>query len=438
MHSIWLYLICVVFSIGESQPQYSYSQKYERKLQNYHQCTNKYKELTKVYEARNLEFGFPSEFERQTALLSGRYQPDIPLPIDVDVYYLPNRYRPEIFLTIPRFGRGVPYSLATLTDVVRPNGPELQPFPSYDWHSTHGGDCNGLTSVYRIQVDSCGNMWILDSGEIEFVQYCAPQILVLDIARSTVLHRYRLPLGIYKPKISRFVTPYVDIADPAPWGSCQKAFVYMADPTGNGFVVYDVSNRRSWRIENKYTYPDPDFGTHTIAGESFELMDGTFSFAATPHSLGIRRMLYFHSLSNDAQIAIPLHIVNNQSYWSLNDPSSGLEHFILLGKRGVQCGIEAMTAQGVLLCGHLAPIGIFGWNISTPYTFHNRALLAENPETLQFVSGLKVRRNLWGQDEVWIVSNRLQRSFGGNLNFNETNYRILKCGVVDLLIGRPC
>lgn len=57
-----------------------------------------------------------------------------------------------MFVTVPRFGSGVPYSLATLTNVKRPNGTEIQAYPDYSWHSSHGRDCDGLTSVYRIQV----------------------------------------------------------------------------------------------------------------------------------------------------------------------------------------------------------------------------------------------------------------------------------------------
>ena len=134
-------------------------------------------------------------------------------------------------------------------------------------------------------------MWVLDSGEIEFVQYCAPQLVVFDLANNNaVLHRYTLPANMFKTNISRFVTPFVDISDPM----CRSAFVYMADPTGAGIVVYDVSNAKSWRIENKYTYPDPDFGTHTIAGESFQLLDGAFSISATPRGYTIKpNITYF-------------------------------------------------------------------------------------------------------------------------------------------------
>ena len=280
-------------------------------------------------------------------------------------------------------------------------------------------------------------MWILDSGEIEFEQFCPPQIVVIDLATKTLVHRYRLPKKVYRSGVSRFVTPLVDIEDPPPFGTCSKAFVYMADATGTSLIVYDVVNNDSWRIENKYTFPDPDFSTHTIDGESFELLDGVFGLTATPRGLGLRRHLYFHALSNEVQVAVPLDVANNSTNWGFGLGSS-LHEFTLLGKRGVQCAASAMTSEGCLLCGHLNPIALVGWNIRTPYTQRNRQVLAENPDTLQFISGLKVIRNPYGKEEVWMLSNRLQKAFTGTTNYQEINYRIQKCGVDELMAGRPC
>lgn len=52
-----------------------------------------YKNLVRVYEACNLEFAFPSDEERLSALATGKYNPDVPVPIDVDVYFPSNHLR---------------------------------------------------------------------------------------------------------------------------------------------------------------------------------------------------------------------------------------------------------------------------------------------------------------------------------------------------------
>ncbi|XP_022225079.2 protein yellow [Drosophila obscura] len=390
--------------------------------------------LDNVFQAYNLELAFPSQLERERVLREGLYDPANVIPIDVDVYYKHGDPTPSIFVTIPRFGKGVPYSLAYVTNELTPNGTLLQPYPSYEWHKTHGADCNGLTSVYRTQIDDCGRLWILDSGEIDFVQLCAPQLYAIDLESGKVVHQYRMPKRLYKEGVSRFVTPTIELDS----HNCDVGFVYMADSIGDGIVVYDVAAQQSWRIENKYTYPHPDFGTFTIAKESFQLWDGTVSTTLTPHALGVKRMLYFHSLSSDWQMAIPLDVVNNGSNWKLNDVSAALDQFVVLGKRGSQCVAAAMSETGMLLCGLVKPASILAWNTQTPYTHQNLVMLIEDEERLQFTSGLKIVRNHEGKEELWALSNRLQKAFGAGLNFKEINFRIQKCGVQELLSGGPC
>ncbi|SPP74757.1 protein yellow [Drosophila guanche] len=390
--------------------------------------------LDSVFQAYNLELAFPSQQERERVLREGLYDPANVIPIDVDVYYKHGDPTPSIFVTIPRFAKGVPYSLAYVTNEMKPNGTLLHPYPSYEWHKTHGADCNGLTSVYRTQIDDCGRLWILDSGEIDFVQLCAPQLYAIDLESGQVVHQYRMPKRLYKEGVSRFVAPTIELDS----HNCDVGFVYMADSIGDGIVVYDVAAQQSWRIENKYTYPHPDFGTFTIAGESFQLWDGTVSTALTPHALGVKRMLYFHSLSSDWQMAIPLDVVNNGSNWKLNDVSAALDQFVVLGKRGSQCVASAMSETGMLLCGLVKPASILAWNTQTAYTHQNLVMLIEDEERLQFTSGLKIVRNHEGKEELWALSNRLQKAFGAGLNFKEINFRIQKCGVQELLNGGPC
>lgn len=35
------------------------------------------------------------------------------------------------------------------------NGPYIQAYPDYNWHSSHGRNCDGLTSVFRVSVSVC-------------------------------------------------------------------------------------------------------------------------------------------------------------------------------------------------------------------------------------------------------------------------------------------
>lgn len=96
------------------------------------------------------------------------------------------------------------------------------------------------------------------------------------------MHRYRFPQGQFRPGTSLFITPVLDVRDPPPTGTCMNTVAYIADVTGYGILVYDARQNRSWRVQNKLIYPHPHEGTFTIAGESFDLMDGVMGLALSP------------------------------------------------------------------------------------------------------------------------------------------------------------
>lgn len=82
---------------------------------------------------------------------------------------------------------------------------------------------------------------------------------------------------------------------------------------GFGLLVYDSQANRSWRVQNKLFYPNPDYGTHTVAGESFDLMDGVFGLALTPRNqIGGKTLNGFYPYP--AFYPIPPNYLNNQNH----------------------------------------------------------------------------------------------------------------------------
>jgi hypothetical protein len=55
----------------------------------------------------------------------------------------------RVFLTFLGMN-GVPATLATVTDRNGPSGPLVKPYPDWSWFKK--GDCDSLTSIYRIAV----------------------------------------------------------------------------------------------------------------------------------------------------------------------------------------------------------------------------------------------------------------------------------------------
>lgn len=246
-------------------------------------------------------------------------------------------------------------------------------------------------------------MWVIDSGVIGAVQHCPPQLLLFDLNTDKLIHRYRFNNDTFVPVASLLITPIVDVLDPPPTGNCQRSMVYVADVTHHGIVVYDYQQNSAWRAENRFMYPNPEYGTHTIAGESFTLMDGIFGMSID------RENLYFHPLASASEYVVPLNVLNTQSNFA-NGADAMNSEFRMLGNRGSECAAEAMDSRGNLFCVTLNPIRLFSWNVNTPYTQRNFREISTNPQKLQFVSGMKVVKNLAGKEELWMLSNRFQVS----------------------------
>jgi len=103
---------------------------------------------------------------------------------------------------MPRFMTGVPASLG----YSKSSSSLIEPYPSYDWHSSNGRDCDGITSVYRVAFDDCNQMWVLDSGKIGNTQYCQPQLLIFNLISDKLVKRFRFDKSLYVDN-SLFITP---------------------------------------------------------------------------------------------------------------------------------------------------------------------------------------------------------------------------------------
>lgn len=58
-----------------------------------------------------------------------------------------------VFVSIPRFQDGVPATLGYISDKFSSEGnPLIAPYPSWEWNTLGPEKCDGITSVYRVQV----------------------------------------------------------------------------------------------------------------------------------------------------------------------------------------------------------------------------------------------------------------------------------------------
>lgn len=145
--------------------------------------------------------------------------------------------------------------------------------------------------------------------------------------------------------------------------------------------------------------------------------DGIFGMSVSPRRVTFNnfdslfngpneRVLYFHAFASDQEAAVPLKILNDPSLFV--DPNSQANAFKAIGSRGNQTAAEAMDSNGNLFFVLFNPIALACWDSSTPYSVENIKIVQQNDTTLQFASGLKVVKNLFGVEEIWIMTIRYQ------------------------------
>lgn len=421
------------------------------------------KQLKPVTQWNSLDFVFNSPQERQEALTSGRFIPENCIPLDMDVDYNSNPIRSRVFVTVPRFIEGIPATLGTISNQQGATGPLVEPYPNAAIQANpEDPRCEGIVSVFRTMIDECNRLWIVDTGKIGDRRICLPKIVAFDLRTDQIIHQYQIPASQLVCDVSLIVSILVDVRDPPPLGTCSNTMAYMADVTGAGLIVYDMSRGKSWRVTNKLMNPNPDYGTFTIANESFDLMDGMISMALSPKSPSdIRssdftfnsaygtskpnknpvlndRLLFFHALASTSENAVRTSVLHNDTTWE-EDVGANPRAFRTIGRRTSQSAPEAMDSNGNLYFGLLNQMAIGCWDSTTNYNPNNIRIVSQNLETLQFPSGVKVVRNRKGIEELWVMTCRFQKIMTGTLNMNETNFRIQAIQVPELLGGsRSC
>lgn len=109
---------------------------------------------------------------------------------------------------------------------------------------------------------------------------CPTKILIFDLATDRLIHKYVVPDDQVLYGKAALVTPIVDVGK-----TCLDTYLYVADVDQNGLVIYDLYRDYSWRVNNTHGNafgPDEDAMNITIAGEWFDLTDGTLGMSLSP------------------------------------------------------------------------------------------------------------------------------------------------------------
>lgn len=83
-----------------------------------------------VYSWKQLDYAFPSEYDRRRAIESKEFIQENNLPLGLEIY------KNKLFITMPKWKEGIPVTLAVLPKVPKEKSPKLVPYPNWEYHTT--------------------------------------------------------------------------------------------------------------------------------------------------------------------------------------------------------------------------------------------------------------------------------------------------------------
>lgn len=381
--------------------------------------------LEEIFAWGEIDFAYPTAESRQLATSTGKYIPKNNLPLGL------SPHKERLFITLPRWKKGIPVTLATVSLNGHDRSPLLQPYPNWSWHSM--GNCNGMTSVFRVVVDECDRLWVLDSGAVDiastFKQVCPAQLLVFDLNNDKLITRFVFPKSQVLPG-SLLVNLAVEVE-----GSCENTFVYTGDVFRYCLHVLDFKEGKSWRIQHPFFYPEPLQSFYDMDNIKFQWTDGIFGMALGPRSPdGSGRTLYFHPLSSNREFSVRTSFLHNETTSKIS------EAFRIMGepRRNVkgQASGSAMDRNGILFYNMVSRSAIGCWNSRSKHDLHTQGIVSQNNETLSFPNDMRV--DYEADQGLWVLSNRLHRYLYSTLDPNDVNFRVLTIKTSRAVKGTPC
>uniref|UniRef100_A0A0K8VAP2 Protein yellow n=1 Tax=Bactrocera latifrons TaxID=174628 RepID=A0A0K8VAP2_BACLA len=374
--------------------------------------------------ARSLAVRSNLEIVKQWKLFSYAFPQNA--PVSDTNYYNPLTIVPtsmtvgydRIYIATPKLFAGVPTTVSYVPKVDYSESPILRSYP--DWSYTVSGrssfNCSDsyLVSVYRMRIDSCNRLWILDAGVSrtfeDSEQTCQPKILVFDLNTDQVVRRIDIPGDVLRNQ-SILVNLIIDETTSIS-GTCDDVFVYIADTVKPAIIVYDGARDMMWRLSHPAMWPDPDLGLVQVLNDRFFIMDGIIGLAFDT----VSGILYFQPLATDRIFSITKDALRAGPR-RLHD----ILPIRFLGKKSSQ-GLPLYLApqDGSLLFSPVTETAIVSWNPQTK----QQAVLFYDVDALQFVADISA--SPWESDVVYAMSSKFNRFTLETVNKDEINFRLMR------------
>jgi sugar lactone lactonase YvrE len=143
----------------------------------------------------------------------------------------------RLFVSFPRWGDAVPYTVAEVIDGIACPYPDAV-INKLDETGTEGT----LVSVQSVVVDPAGHLWLLDTGSLSFAPWLAngPKLVEVDLVRNQVMRII--------PVDGAAVTPTTYLNDVRfDLSRGEAGYAYVTDSQASGaLIVIDLATGTSW------------------------------------------------------------------------------------------------------------------------------------------------------------------------------------------------
>lgn len=377
-------------------------------------------QLRVAFRWKRLEYDWPNG----TRELFPLYEQDDNLPLGLEVT------DDRVFVTVPRWRKGVAASLNYIWRNDTSDSPKLKPYPSWEAHRYGESSVPEVVSTFRIRADRCDRLWVLDTGVADILgtpeQQAPPSLLVYDLTSNELLRKYVVP-KTQRTADSLFANIAVEDQ------SCDDAYVYLGDLAGPGLVVYSWKYDRSWLVKHHYFHPDPQGGEFNVSGIAFQWSDGIFGMALVPTKDGFST-LYFHPLSSTLEFAVSTKLLRDQERAT---SAESFNEFRKLGDRGKnkQSSVSAYDPKtGVLFYALTNYNALACWRVEENYDVRQQGVVFADNITMVFPNDLKIDRD----SNIWILTDRLPAFMYSKLDYDDYNFRILTGSAVELTSDMVC
>ncbi|CAH4028629.1 unnamed protein product [Pieris brassicae] len=381
-------------------------------------------QLDILYEWKQLDYQWPSEEARNTALASRAFIPGNGMPMGIE------RHRDRLFITVPRWRHGVPASLTYINlNDNSTKSPALIPYPNWAAHDMNNGKPT-IVSPFRVRADKCNRLWVLDNGKIgnlenDTVKY-PPAILIYDLLTDTLLRNYVFPDDQVKEE-SGFANIAIEDID------CEYTYAYAGDLGKPGIVVYSWKKNESWRITHHYFHPDPLACDFSVKGHNFSWTDALFGLSLSAPNADNYSTLYFHPMASYNEFAVSTEYLRNQTVAEAN-----FNAFKLLGSRGPNAQSSASFVDpktGVLFYSLVNLNAVACWRTTNKeYLMKNQGRIYMDDEKMIYPTDIKVDY----EENLWVLSNRMPIWMYGKLDPNDVNFRVFSAPVLNAISHTAC